>query len=245
MKCRWTFTVALATVLAWAGTYGLAQQEHGGMHGKMAHAQTKGSQEPTARPAQPLCPVMGGPVDFSVRTMTKDGPVYFCCPDCIAKFEKDPAKYADKVAAQRQTLEKMERVQVTCPVTGNPIDGKTFLMSGGRGINFCCKNCPAKYEQNPAQYKAQLEAAYTYQTRCPVSDEKIDPTAYVDLATGQRIYLCCQGCGEKLGKDPAKYAPSLAKQGIRLDLNKLKPSSEKKVAEQASDHGERAGHDQH
>jgi YHS domain-containing protein len=201
-----------------------------------AKEKAQDAQAPTTRPALPLCPVMGGPVDFSVRTMTDDGPVYFCCPDCIPDFEKTPAKYADMVAAQRQVLKKMERVQVACPVTGNPIDGKTFIMSEGQGVNFCCKNCPAKYEQDPAKYKAKLEASYTYQTRCPVSGEKIDPAAYVDLTTGQRIYLCCKGCGEQLTKDPAKYTASLAEQGIKLDLKKLKAQPDKKDEPGGHDH---------
>jgi len=242
MTKQWIPAVAMGVVLSWATGYGLAQHQHGGDE-KAARSQQKvqDTKAPTTRPAWPLCPVMGEPVDFGVRTITDAGPVYFCCPDCIPKFEKDQAKYAERVAAQRQALKKLERVQVACPVTGNPIDGKTFIMSGGQGVNFCCKDCPAKYQQNPAQYKAKLEAGYTYQTRCPVSGEKIDSTAFVDLATGQRIYLCCPGCGEKLTKDPAKYAASLDEQGVKLDLKKLKVQPKQKDDQHGDDHGEHGG----
>ncbi|MFQ5495237.1 MAG: hypothetical protein ACE5EX_07625, partial [Phycisphaerae bacterium] len=41
-------------------------------------------------PKLPNCPIMGESVDFSVSTMTDDGPVYFCCPGCIKKFKKNP-----------------------------------------------------------------------------------------------------------------------------------------------------------
>jgi YHS domain-containing protein len=35
---------------------------------------------------------------------TDDGPVYFCCKGCAAKYKANPAKYAEKVAAQRKFL---------------------------------------------------------------------------------------------------------------------------------------------
>jgi YHS domain-containing protein len=89
-------------------------------------------------------------------------------------------------------------------------------------VYFCCGDCVPKYKASPAKYRAKLEASYTYQTRCPVSGKKIDPAAYVDLKTGERIYLCCEDCGAKVSKEPEKYAPKLAEQGVNLDLKKLK-----------------------
>jgi len=198
---------------------------------KPAQEEKKPAEQKATEKELPLCPVMGEPVDFTVKTMTDDGPVFFCCKDCIAKYEKEPAKYAEKVAAQREALKKLERIQVSCPVTGKPIDGETYVTAGGQKVGFCCPNCPAKYESEPAKYKAKLEASYTYQTRCPVSGEKIDPTAFTDLPTGQRVYLCCPGCGDKLLKDPEKFAPKLAEQGVNVDVKKLK--------------GEKPKHDDH
>ncbi len=240
MTKRWTQRVTLGAALAWATGYALAQHQHDGDKAAQSQETATRASDPATRPALPLCPVMGGAVDFGVRTMTADGPVYFCCPACISKFEKDPAKYADQAAVQRQALKKLERVQVACPVTGNPIDGKTFVFLEGQGIHFCCENCPPKYV--PSRDKAKLEASFTYQTRCPVSGEKIDPTAFVDLA-GRRIYLCCKGCGEKLTKDPAKYASKLAEQGVKLDLKELKtpPGEKDNHGEQGHNH-EHGGH---
>lgn len=169
----------------------------------------------------PNCAVMDEPIDVTVKIMTSDGPVYFCCKDCISKYQKDAAKYKDNVAAQRTAMAKMQRVQVTCPVSGKAVDGKATSTVGGQTVAFCCQNCPAKYEKDPASYKYKLEDCYTYQTRCPVSGEKIDPAAYTDLSTGQRVYLCCAECGGKLLKDPAKYAPKLVEQGVNIDVDKL------------------------
>ena len=104
-------------------------------------------------------------------------------------------------------------------------------------MEFCCKDCVAIYEKDPAKYQAKLEASYTYQTKCPVSGEDIDPTAFHDLATGQRVYLCCTHCRKKLSEDPAKYVSKLEAQGVHVDVKKLKKEKPKH-----DEHDEHAGH---
>jgi YHS domain-containing protein len=169
---------------------------------------------------------MGEPIDFSVSTMTDDGPVYFCCASCVEKFQKNPQKHAEKVAAQRELLRNRPRIQVNCPLSGEPIDRKVFTEQNGKKVYFCCAGCKAKYEKEPAKYAGKLEASYTYQTRCPVMGGEIDPAVFTDLPTGQRIYFCCAGCENRLLKDPEKYAPQLAAQGIRINVEKLKADRE-------------------
>lgn len=216
--------IVFAAAIAWALSPGNAiAQQHGRPdagphnHAKAEHDQKNHDSGST----RPLCPVMGDPVDFSIKTMTDDGPVYFCCKMCIKKLEKGPDRYAAKIAAQRAALKKLKRLQVNCPVGGHPIDGKTFAMIRGRGVYFCCEPCVPKYDTEPAKYQAKLEASYTYQTKCPITGEKIKPTVFADLPTGQRVYFCCPGCDKKLLADPEKYAPKLAAQGINLDVKKL------------------------
>jgi len=46
---------------------------------------------------QTLCPVMGGAINKEIFTEYKGKKVYFCCPGCIAEFEKDPQKYLPKL----------------------------------------------------------------------------------------------------------------------------------------------------
>lgn len=179
------------------------------------------AQKPAQPSKLPACPVMNEPIDITVKTMTDDGPVYFCCEMCIDKFKKDEKKFADKVTAQRAALAKLERVQVSCPISGKPVDGKTTASVDGQTISFCCPKCPAVFQAKPASFKAKLEASFSYQTKCPVSGEKIDPTTFTDLPTGQRIFTCCKDCGPKLTKDLAKYAPKLEAMGIALDMDKL------------------------
>jgi len=173
-------------------------------------------------PALPKCPIMAGEIDFSVSTMTDEGPVFFCCSGCIDDYKEAPAKYAAEVKAQRETLAKRPRIQTTCPVSGKPVDGKTTAEVAGRTIGFCCADCVDKYKAEPAKFKARLEACYTYQTKCPVSGKDVSLSTSTELSTGQRIYFCCANCAEKFNKDVALYAPKLAGQGLRINLKKLK-----------------------
>lgn len=184
-----------------------------------------------AKPAEtalPKCPVMAKEaVDFNVRSMTPEGPIYYCCPGCIRKVEKDPAKYAEAIAAQRAALAKLERVQVACPVSGEPLDGKTSAKVGDQTVGFCCPKCVAAYEKEPAKYSEGMVNAYTYQTKCPVEGKKIDPAASGKLPTGETVYFCCKECTGKFMADPLKYADAMAAQGYPLDAKKLKTAMEK------------------
>ncbi len=204
---------------AWALLPGVAVAQTHSNHGQ-AH---KGKADAT-KPALPLCPVMGDPIDFSIKTMAADGPVYFCCKGCIKAYEKDSAKFAEKTATQRAALKKMKRIQVNCPVTGSPIDRETIAVVGGTPVAFCCKGCVAKYEASPAKYKPKLEASYTYQVTCPVANEPIDPHVYADLPGGPRVYFCCAGCDKKFLSSPGTYAAKLAAQGVDIDVKKTKPA---------------------
>jgi len=54
----------------------------------------------TSAISQKTCPVMGGKIDTKVYTDHEGRRVYFCCPACIDKFKKSPAKYLAKLDAQ-------------------------------------------------------------------------------------------------------------------------------------------------
>ncbi|GMU84502.1 MAG: hypothetical protein AMXMBFR47_43710 [Planctomycetota bacterium] len=231
---RATCCTTLAATLFWLLPLNVTwAQEHGGHHAQEGKKPAE-QKAPDQAKELPVCPVMGEAVDFHVKTMTVDGPVYFCCDMCIPKFKKDPAKYAEKLATQRAALAKLDRVQVSCPVDAKSVDGKLTAEVGGHKIAFCSKDCQAKYAEHPGAFKAKLADSYTYQTRCPISGEQIQPNVFTDLGTGQRIYFCCASCGDKLLKDPAKYAPKLAEQGVKIDPKKVTAADPKP---QSDDHG--------
>lgn len=193
-----------------------------------ASAQQEAKPEKSA-PDLPTCPVMGDePIDFTASLPTDDGPVFFCCKSCSRKYEKDPARFADAVKAQREMLRKRERVQVTCPLSGEPVDKKVSFEHDGQAVYFCCEDCKGKYAADPGKYAGKLEASYTYQTHCPVMGKKIDPASFMETAGGQRIYSCCDGCGEKLTRNPDKYIGNLHKQGYKFKPESLTVKKEEK-----------------
>jgi YHS domain-containing protein len=186
---------------------------------------------------------MDEPANLALSVPTDDGPVYFCCEGCIPKYQKDPGKYAAKVAAQRKALAGKEKVQVICPVLKKPVDQKVFVESNGKKVYFCCKGCVGKYQSNPAKYAAALANSYSYQTTCPVMGGKINPQVSTTLSTGETIYYCCPGCDKPLRDNPAKYNKNLVAQGILVNWAEVKKAESGK-GHDGHDHGAH-GHGDH
>ena len=81
------------------------------------------AQEPQA-PPKPVeavkCPVTGSPANLAISAPTKEGPVFFCTADCITRYRAEPDKFSEALARQRKALAQRPRVQVKCPVSGDP-----------------------------------------------------------------------------------------------------------------------------
>jgi len=73
----------------------------GTMEGHEGHEhmamETESAGDTAAATEQKICPVMGNPIDKNVFVEYKGKKVYFCCPDCKAKFDADPEKYIAKL----------------------------------------------------------------------------------------------------------------------------------------------------
>ena len=93
----------------------MSNQEHGSESTTMSHEghmdMTAPAEEAAAEDAgaenaaagetlQKTCPVMGMPIDKRYYADYEGRRIYFCCPDCAAKFEKDPKAYLEKVDAE-------------------------------------------------------------------------------------------------------------------------------------------------
>lgn len=225
MRSLWKGMASVSLlVLAVGGGRALGQHDQSGHGGQTA----KPEQPAKPSAALPMCPVMGDePINLAASLATPDGPVFFCCKDCIPKYQADPAKYATKVTAQRQALADRPKVQVVCPACEQPADPKITAEIGGRKISFSSAECMEKYRSDPAKYAFILANGFTYQTKCPVMDEAIDPKSFTKTASGFRIYFCCMDCEKKLFAEPAKYTPKLAAQGLTFDANELTPTPPK------------------
>ena len=212
MRARWLNASVAILGLVLGSELALAQHKEAGNE----------KPAPKESAALPSCPVMSDEaVNLSVSLATPEGPVFFCCKDCIPKYQADPSKYAAKVTAQRTALAGRPKAQVACPACAEPADRKIFMESGGPRIHFSATECMAKYKADPSKYASALANSYTYQTKCPVMGEDIDPKSFATIANGSKLFFCCKGCDKKLFADPAKYAPKLAAQGVVLDAKDL------------------------
>lgn len=181
-----------------------------------------GNGHDTSAGALPECPVTGERVNLAVHVRTVDGPVFFCCKGCVKKYEADRGRFAAKVAAQREALADRPKVQVVCPVSGEPADRNVFADHDGQKVYFCCAGCAKKFQRDPAKYKTALANGATYQTMCPVTGEGIDPEAFTKTVGGHSVYFCCKACDKKLFRDPDQYLPNLEAQGFAVKPNEMK-----------------------
>ena len=79
----------------------------------------------------------------------KEGKVYFCCGNCLGKFEKmsdeEKAKLAGK--ANMQLVATKQYTQEACPFTGGKLNAETKIKVAGAEVAFCCNNCKGKAEK--------------------------------------------------------------------------------------------------
>jgi YHS domain-containing protein len=162
----------------------------------------------------PQCLVMEAPIDFSVNVSTDDGPVYFCCKRCVRKYQKDPSQFSELASKQREAVAKLPKTQVMCPLSGEPVDEKSFAMVDGEKVFTCCDRCADSLKEDPKKYEAKIAASYTYQTKCPVSGEPIDPASSLAVGDdGAKVYFCCGKCAGRFEEDPKTFTDSLKSQG--------------------------------
>ncbi len=88
------------------------------------------------------CPMSGAAVD---PTKTSDYKVEFCCKNCKAKFDKDPAAHLAKAAEGE---------------AGKCIyNGKEATTSSTLTIGFCCDNCKGKFDKEPKAHLTKVKPA--------------------------------------------------------------------------------------
>lgn len=91
-----------------------------------------------------VCPVKGKEADGSKAV---EYTATFCCDKCVTKFEKEPAKFADKLAAAEEGK---------CALSGRALDpDATATVS----IAVCCGGCKKKVSADPVKYLAELGEA--------------------------------------------------------------------------------------
>ncbi|MBW7998179.1 MAG: hypothetical protein FVQ81_16740 [Candidatus Glassbacteria bacterium] len=122
------------------------------------HSEGDGSHAKVDAKTQTACPLSSKQIDKEIYADHDGKRVYFCCADCKAAFEKDPAKIISKLEAQGVKLETVSKMQTECPVMGGDIDKLLYSVHDGKKVYFCCPMCRPKFEIVPAKYIKKMEA---------------------------------------------------------------------------------------
>ncbi len=173
------------------------------------------------------CPVSGEELGSRGEPIIKSyggREVRFCCEGCVSKFEADKEAYWKKIDAAEIKEQKKLYPLDTCLVSGQKLGSMGEIVDKvykNRLVRFCCGECPATFEKDPANYLKKLDAAviekqkdsYPVKT-CVVSGEKLgsmgDPVDYV--AGNRLVRFCCKDCVKAFEADPQKYLSKLEKE---------------------------------
>ena len=218
-----------------------------GCQGKQLNAEHWKTIQGNLAAAQGICPIMGKPVDPSMKSTVVTGQqVFVCCPPCIPKIQADPAGSLSKVNAnyvayvgnKRQAASDKLHVtaQGICPVTGQKLGsmGKPIKVKvGAEEVAFlCCKSCIGK-QINAEHWTTIQTNLATAQKTCPVMGKPVDASMKSTVVNGRRIFVCCPPCIEKIQADPATFVANLDSQ---LATNTSVPEHHEGDGHDDSDH---------
>jgi len=161
--------------------------------------------EASSRPSSALpCPVTGQPADRRICSRFRGRFVYFASESARQQFDREPARFAEQLQAQ-WAADPLLRVQVRCPVTGEPVRGTIYEGCGDEAIFFASEEARRKWLADPAAYRDRLEReCYTFQTGCATCGNPINP-AVVKTIDGRALYFCCAGCPMGFERDREKH----------------------------------------
>lgn len=91
-----------------------------------------------------------------------------------------------------------------CPLSGKAVDASKVSVVK---VNFCCKNCQAKFNKNPLAFLAKVKELPN--GTCPVSGKATDKEVSSPVAVG----FCCANCKGKFDKTPAAFLGKVKAKG--------------------------------
>lgn len=119
------------------------------------------------------CPVSGEPIpkDGGKQITYKGYQINLCCPDCVAKFNKNPDKYLKSLLKEKEAKQAVKKSDgphadaakpvgnANCPVSGHPVGSMaagSHVDYKGHEVGLCCNGCIGKFNKNADKY---LQAA--------------------------------------------------------------------------------------
>lgn len=88
------------------------------------------------------------------------GRVYLCAMECAQELKTKIADVYNKLyRTDRKTGEKIEPRDLknpNCPMSGDPVDGKTTIEYNGMIVGFCCAECVEAFVKDPEPGMAKI-----------------------------------------------------------------------------------------
>jgi YHS domain-containing protein len=125
------------------------------------------------------CPVTGEELhNKDIKAAFFGRTVYFCCPGCLDEAKKQPAAYVKKT--HKEQLLAIKNVKPDehghhGEHQDKAADGAAKFLGKGDGIETC-----------------------------PVTGEPVNKNLKYEVA-GKTFYVCCEGCGDTVKKNPSAY----------------------------------------
>jgi YHS domain-containing protein len=125
------------------------------------------------------CPVTGEELhNKDIKANFFGRTVYFCCPGCLSEAQKQPAAYVKKT--HKEQLLAIKNVKPDehghhGEHQEKAADGAAKFLGKGDGIETC-----------------------------PVTGEPVNKNLKYEIA-GKTFYVCCEGCGDTVKKNPSAY----------------------------------------
>jgi YHS domain-containing protein len=125
------------------------------------------------------CPVTGEELhNKDIKANFFGRTVYFCCPGCLDEAKKQPAAYVKKTHKEQLLAIKNVKPEEHGhhgEHQDKAADGEAKFLGKGDGIETC-----------------------------PVTGEPVNKNLKYEVA-GKTFYVCCEGCGDTVKKNPSAY----------------------------------------
>lgn len=102
------------------------------------------------------CPLSGQPIAEGKLKIKNNALVSFCCDNCVAAYEKDPASVTAKMAEAKVAPTIITLEQNLCPIMGHEAAGTSSVVYKGKQVNLCCDACKAGFEAEPDKFVQAL-----------------------------------------------------------------------------------------
>ena len=129
-----------------------------------------------------MCPVMGSPVDKTLKFEWKGQTYYVCCESCLDTLKKSPEQY----------LRPPKKAEAAPQPAAQPAAQPAPQPAGDHHDH-----------EKPATASKFLGIGDGIET-CPVTGDQVDKSIKVDIA-GRTVYACCPPCIDTIKKNPELY----------------------------------------